>query len=56
VDDFTVEFKLFGEDKLTKTLRVSMQAIERGELAVLAGDSKEKYGDAWFVVVSKPKN
>jgi hypothetical protein len=56
VDDFTLEVKLYGEGKLTKTVRQSVQALRQGELSVLAGDSKEKYGDAWFVVLSLPKN
>lgn len=55
VDDFTLEIKLYGEGKLTKTVRQSLQALRQGELAVLAGDSKEKFGDAWFVVISQPR-
>jgi hypothetical protein len=55
VDDFTLEIKLFGEGKLVKTVRQSLQALRQGELAVLAGDSKEKFGDAWFVVISQPR-
>ncbi len=55
VDDFTLEIKLFGEGKLAKTVRQSLQALRQGELAVLAGDSKEKFGDAWFVVISHPQ-
>ncbi len=55
VDDFTLEVKLFGEGQLTKTLRQSVQALRQGELAILAGDSKEKFGDAWFVVLSVPR-
>lgn len=55
VDDFTLEIKLYGEGKLAKTVRQSLQALRQGELAVLAGDSKEKFGDAWFVVISQPR-
>ncbi len=55
VDDFTLQIKLFGEGQLAKTVRQSLQALRQGELAVLAGDSKEKFGDAWFVVISSPK-
>ncbi len=55
VDDFTLEVKLFGEGKLAKTIRQSIQALRQGELAILAGDSKERYGDAWFVVLSMPR-
>jgi len=52
VDDNTLEIKLFGEGKWTKTIRQSVKALNQGELAVLAGDDKDKYGDAWFVVLS----
>lgn len=55
VDDFTLQINLFGEGQLAKTVRQSLQALRQGELAVLAGDSKEKFGDAWFVVISAPK-
>jgi hypothetical protein len=56
VDDFTLEVKLFGEGTLVKTVRQPLQALRQGEIAVLAGDSKEKFGDAWFVVLSAPRN
>lgn len=55
VDDFTLEVRLFGEGTLLKTVRQPLQALRQGELAVLAGDSKERHGDAWFVVLSAPK-
>lgn len=54
VDDSTLQIKLFGEGKWTKTVRQSVKALERGELAVLAGDDKDNYADAWFVVISVP--
>jgi len=54
VDDATLEIKLFGEGKLTKTVRQSVKALAQGELAVLAGDDKDKYNDAWFVVLTSP--
>ena len=38
--------------KWTKTIRQSVKALNQGELAVLAGDDKDKYDDAWFVVLS----
>jgi len=52
VDEHTLEIKLYGEGKWTKTVRQSVRALHQGELAVLAGDDKEKYDDAWFVVLS----
>jgi hypothetical protein len=55
VDDFTLEVKLFGEGKLVKTVRQSVQTLRQGELSILAGDSKDRFGDAWFVVLSLPK-
>ncbi len=55
VDDATVEIKLFGEGKHTGTLRKSLKAIEQGELCVVAGDDKDRYGDAWFVIISLAK-
>lgn len=55
VDDATVEIKLFGQGKHTGTLRKSLKAIEQGELCVVAGDDKDRYGDAWFVIISLAK-
>jgi len=54
LDSSTLQIKLFGEGKWTKTVRQSVKALERGELAVLAGDDKDNYADAWFVVISAP--
>ncbi|NLH72013.1 MAG: hypothetical protein GX456_03050 [Verrucomicrobia bacterium] len=56
IDDSTLQIKLFGEGRWTKTVRQSVQALEKGELAVLAGDDKDNYADAWFVVISVPKH
>lgn len=56
VDEATLQIKLFGEGRWTKTIRQSIKALERGELAVLAGDDKNNYADAWFVVISAPQN
>jgi len=52
VDEHTLEVKLYGEGKLAKTVRQSVKALNQGELSILAGDDKEKYDDAWFVVLS----
>ncbi len=51
-DDATIEVKLFGEGKHTGTVHKSAEALRKGQLAIIAGDDKEKYGDAWFVVIS----
>lgn len=55
IDPSTLQIKLFGEGRWTKTLRQSIKALESGELAVLAGDDKDNYVDAWFVLISVPK-
>jgi len=54
IDDATLEIKLFGEGRWTATLKKSAEAMRKGELAVLGGDDKDKYNDAWFVVISVP--
>jgi hypothetical protein len=54
LDDNTLEIKLFGEGKLTKTVRQSVKSLVLGDIAVLAGDDKDKYNDAWFVILSVP--
>jgi hypothetical protein len=55
VDDFTLEVQLFGEGTLLKTVRQPIRALRQGEMAVLAGDAKDKLGDAWFVVLTMPR-
>lgn len=54
IDDETIEVKFFGEKRLTKTIRQPIKALRQGELGVIGGDDKEKYDDAWFVVLSSP--
>lgn len=54
IDDATIEVKLYGEGKWTKTIKQSVKALEHGELAVIAGDDKDHLEDAWFVVLSVP--
>jgi hypothetical protein len=54
-DQANLDIKLFGEGRWTKTIRQNVKALLRGELAVLAGDDKDRYGDAWFVVISTDK-
>ena len=54
LDDSILQIKLFGEGKWTKTVRQSVKALQRGELAVLAGDDKDNYADAWVVCISVP--
>jgi len=53
-DEATLEVKLFGEGRWAKTFRQSVKALQQGQLAVLAGDDKDKYGDAWFVIITAP--
>lgn len=51
----TLEVKLIGEGRLTKTTRQPTKALRSGELLVLAGDAKDSREDAWFVVLSVPR-
>lgn len=55
LDDATIEIKLYGEGKLTRTVKQSVKALEKGEFTILAGDDKENQNDAWFVVLTSPK-
>lgn len=54
-DPQTVEVRLIGEGRWTKTMRQPVKAFENGEILVLAGDTKDAVDDAWFVVIAKPK-
>ena len=56
LDDATLEVKLFGEGKLTKKVRQPVKSLLNGELGVIGGDDKDKYNDAWFVVLSAVTN
>jgi hypothetical protein len=54
--DGHVEVKLHSineakESKLVKTLQHSHEALRRGEFLIIAGDDKEKWNDAWFVII-----
>jgi hypothetical protein len=55
LDDATIEIKLYGEGKLTRTVKQSIKALEKGEFTVLAGDDKDKQNDAWFVVLTSTR-
>jgi len=39
------------EVKLVKTLQHSLEALKRGEFLIIAGDDKDKWNDAWFVII-----
>ena len=52
VDEATVELKLVGEGKHVKTVRQPVKLLLQGEYFIFGGDDKEKYNDAWFVVIS----
>lgn len=54
-DPQTVEVRLIGEGRLTKTTRQPVKALQSGEILVLAGETKDDVNDAWFVVISEPK-
>jgi len=53
VDEATVELKLVGEGKHVKTVRQPVKLLSQGEYFIFGGDDKEKYNDAWFVVISQ---
>lgn len=55
-DPETVEVRLIGEGRLTKTTRQPVMALKNGEIFVLAGETKDDVNDAWFVVISVPKS
>jgi len=47
--------QLFGENQLQRQVKHPLKPIiKNGELFVIAGDDKDSYGDAWFVVISLP--
>jgi hypothetical protein len=50
-----MEVKLYGEGKLVKKVLQPIPSFMAGEFLVLSGDDKEKYEDAWFVVISAEK-
>jgi hypothetical protein len=50
-----VEVKSYGEGKFLKKILQPTASLLAGEFLVLAGDDKEKYEDAWFVVISAEK-
>ena len=56
LDDVTIEVKLYGEGKLMKTDKHPIKSLLQGEYYILAGDDKEKYDDAWFVVFACAKD
>jgi hypothetical protein len=37
--------------KLIKTLQHSPEALKRGEFLIIAGDDKDNWNDAWFVII-----
>lgn len=39
------------ELKLVKILQHSLEAFKRGEFLIIAGDDKDKWNDAWFVII-----
>lgn len=55
LDKDTLQVKVFGEDQLQRTVKQPLKPIlEDGELLVVAGDDKDSYGDAWFLVIAHP--
>lgn len=55
IEEDTLQVKVFGENKLQSTLKHALKPILKdGELFVVAGDDKDSYGDAWFLVIAHP--
>ena len=55
IEDDTLQVKVFGEDQLQRTVKHPLKPlIKDGELFVVAGDDKDSYGDAWFLVIAHP--
>jgi hypothetical protein len=55
IEDDTLQVKVFGEDQLQRTVKHPLKPlIKEGELFVVAGDDKDSYGDAWFLVIAHP--
>jgi hypothetical protein len=55
IDDSNVEIKLWGEGRLVRTLQQSLRLLQQGEYCIIGGDDKDKYNDAWLVVLSAGK-
>jgi hypothetical protein len=44
--------KAGGAEKLVKTFPCSLAALKNGEYLILGGDDKEKWDDAWIVIIT----
>lgn len=44
-----------NETKLVKKVFHSLDALKKGEFVIIAGDDKEKWDDAWFVIIRTEK-
>ena len=55
IENDTLQVKVFGEDQLQRTVKHPLKPILKdGELFVVAGDDKDSFGDAWFLVIPHP--
>jgi hypothetical protein len=55
--DGRLEVKLFslkpdGTSKLVKTVNHGFDALKKGEYVIVGGDDKERWDDAWMVIIS----
>jgi hypothetical protein len=53
----SVEIRLYdlktgSEPKRVKVVQHSIEALKKGELCILAGDDKETWDNAWFVIIT----
>ncbi len=54
-EDDLIFVALIGETLLRSKIKHRLTPImEKGDYLILAGDTKESYGDAWFLVISNP--
>ncbi len=46
------DLKTGSEGKRVKVVQHSIEALKKGELCILAGDDKETWDNAWFVIIT----
>lgn len=47
-----LDLKTGAEPKRVKVVQHSIEALKKGELCILAGDDKETWDNAWFVIIT----
>ena len=49
------DLKAAAEPKFVKAVQHSMKALREGEYCILAGDDRDNWDNAWFVIITKAK-